>query len=347
MRRHTLAVTALGLFGAMSVQAQVPKDMGPYMMADRAAEIALARSAAPRQISDAATILVFARTGFVEAAHGTNGFTCVVLRSFSGPIDDPDYWSPNIRAPHCFNPPASRTVLPRILKDAELVLSGVSPRVVVARKAPNPAPGAMAYMLSKEQYLQDLNPHAAPHLMFFYNKAMPPALWGAGPTSPVIADADPHARILTLFIPVRRWSDGTLAQAQSSGVNETDKSEAALAAIQTHWSLAEAQGDTAYLMQLLAPGYRSVGADGVAHSKSDLLARALRQRGSEDGVNAMRAWIAAHPHETSYVIDDDTAVMSYYIPSLGQDKGVTSSDILVYRDHRWQALYSAHTAVKP
>lgn len=355
IRHRTAILTALGLIGAASSKAQAPKDLGPYLMADRAAEIALTRTAAPRHISDSATVLVFTRTRFVEAVRGPNGFTCVVLRSYSGPIDDPGYWSPRIRAPHCFNSPASRTVLPQILKEAELVLSGVAPREVMARrqrdfashKAPSPAPGAITYMLSKEQYLQDVNPHAAPHLMFYYDKAMPPALWGADPAaSPVIADADPHARILTLFIPVLRWSDGTLVQAQSSAVDGTEKSVDALAAIQTAWSMAEAQGDTAYLMRLLAPDYRSVGVDGVAHSKSDLLAGALKRRGSEDGVNAMKAWLAAHPHKTSYVIDDNTAVMTYYVPALGAERGITSSDILVYRDHHWQALYSAHTSVK-
>ncbi len=215
---RTPIVCALGLMSAVSLGAQVPHNLAPYLMPDRAAEIALARTAAPQPVSDAATILVLTRNKFVDAVPGTNGFTCVVLRSFSGAIDDPEYWNPRIRAPHCFNPPASRSVLPQILKEAELVLSGVTPREVVARSqreyashaVPQPAVGAMTYMLSKQQYLNDANPHAGPHLMFYYDRAMQPALWGAGKTtSIVIADADPHARILTLFVPVRSWSDGT------------------------------------------------------------------------------------------------------------------------------------------
>ena len=224
MRYLIAIVTALGLYGHSNVHAQLPRDLEPFLMTDRSAETALARTAAPRQVSDSATILVFTRKRFVEAVHGTNGFTCVVLRGFSGPIDAPDYWNPRIRAPHCFNPPASRTVLPQILVEAELVLSGVSPREVVARsqrdyalhRVPQPAVGAMTYMLSKQQYLQEVNPQAAPHLMFYYNKAMSPALWGADAKPlTVIADADPHARILTLFIPVRSWSDGTPAPMSS------------------------------------------------------------------------------------------------------------------------------------
>ncbi|MEO7455931.1 MAG: hypothetical protein ABIY52_06695 [Gemmatimonadaceae bacterium] len=219
-RRRTACLIALGLIGPMSIEAQARRDMTPYLMADRSAEITLARTAAPKQASDSATVMVFTRTKFVEAVHGTNGFTCVVLRSFSGPIDDPGYWNPRIRAPHCFNLPASRTVLPQILAEAELVVSGVTPQEAVARsqrdyaahKIPSPAAGAMTYMLSKQQYLQDVNPAAAPHLMFYFDKAMPPTMWGAdAKMSVVIADADPHARILTLFIPVRKWSDGTPA----------------------------------------------------------------------------------------------------------------------------------------
>ena len=223
-RYRTAFASALWLLGTASAGAQVPKDIGAYLMPDRAAEIALARTAAPAKVSSAATVLVFTRSKYVEAVRGTNGFTCVVLRSFSGPIDDPGYWNPRVRAPHCFNGPASLTVMPQILKEAELVLSGASPREAVARsqrdyaahRIPAPATGAMTYMLSKEQYLQDVNPHAGPHLMFYYDKAMPPALWGADATmSIVIADADPHARILTLFVPVRKWSDGTSAPSPS------------------------------------------------------------------------------------------------------------------------------------
>src|SRR2546428_11276823 len=95
-------------------------------MADGAAEVALARTAAPRHVSDSATVLVLTRNGFVEAARGTNGFTCLVLRSFAGNIGDPDFWNPRVRAPHCFNPPAARTMLPAALKRAEWAPGGSS-----------------------------------------------------------------------------------------------------------------------------------------------------------------------------------------------------------------------------
>jgi hypothetical protein len=50
-------------------------------MADRNAEIALARSAAPDAISRDAEVLVLGRNGYQTAVTGKNGFVCVVERS--------------------------------------------------------------------------------------------------------------------------------------------------------------------------------------------------------------------------------------------------------------------------
>jgi hypothetical protein len=185
-------------------------------------EVALARTAAPRTISDSATVLVLTRTGFVEAAHGSNDFTCLVIRSFSASVSDPEFWNPRVRAPHCFNPPAARTVLPVMLANVEWLLSGVTPVDVETRtreayasgRFSLPALGAMAYMLSPKQYITDRNPHWLPHLMLYFDRSLPPATWGAGDgTSPVIdaTAADPTSPVLTLLVPVRRWSDGTMA----------------------------------------------------------------------------------------------------------------------------------------
>lgn len=222
MLARALIPATLAVLAAGSIEAQQPVDFSPYLMADRAAEVALARSAAPKNVSDSATVMVLTRTGYVEAAHGSNGFTCVVLRSFSGNPDDPNYWNPKVRAPHCLNAPAARTVLPIMLKRAGWVLAGVSTAEIEARidrayaskEVPVPAAGAMAYMTSAQQYLVDENPHWMPHLMFYFDKSLPSSTWGAGGfTAPVIdANAgDPHSPVLTLLIPVRQWSDGTPA----------------------------------------------------------------------------------------------------------------------------------------
>ena len=51
-----------------------------YLMTDRDAEIALARSAAPESISRDAEVLVLGRHGFETAVKGKNGFVCIVGR---------------------------------------------------------------------------------------------------------------------------------------------------------------------------------------------------------------------------------------------------------------------------
>jgi hypothetical protein len=67
---------------AMAQNAATPyPKMAPvdqYLMTDRNAEIALARSAAPDSISRDATILVLGRKGYETAVEGKNGFVCVV-----------------------------------------------------------------------------------------------------------------------------------------------------------------------------------------------------------------------------------------------------------------------------
>ena len=73
----------------------------------------------------------------------------------------------------------------------------------------------MAFMLSPQQHLNnDSNPHWMPHLMFYYSMSMSPALWGVGdPTNTLIdgSGLDPDMRARVVLVPVRKWSDGTLA----------------------------------------------------------------------------------------------------------------------------------------
>ena len=221
-----LPLAALALLIAGRAGAQQASDFTPFLMADRAAEVELARTAAPSEVSDSAAVLVMTRTGYVEAARGTNGFTCVVLRSFSGSVNDPGFWNPRVRAPHCFNPPAARTVLPVMLKRSEWILAGTSPAEVEARTRreytggtfPKPEAGAMAYMLSHRAHLLDADPLWLPHLMFYYDGSSPASAWGAGGmTSPIIngSAGEPHPPVLTLLIPVRQWSNGTPAPSEA------------------------------------------------------------------------------------------------------------------------------------
>src|SRR6266581_6775179 len=100
-----------------------------YLMTDRNAEIALARSAAPEAISRDATILVLGPHGYETAVEGKNGFVCVVERGWMGLFDgelSANFWNPKIRGPVCFNPPAARSILPITYKRTEMVLAGQS-----------------------------------------------------------------------------------------------------------------------------------------------------------------------------------------------------------------------------
>jgi hypothetical protein len=96
-----------------------------YLM-ERNGEIALARSAAPESISRDAEVLVLGRQGYESAAKGKNGFVCMVERSWTAGIDDPEFWNPKLRAPICFNPPAARSYLPLTIRKTELALAGQS-----------------------------------------------------------------------------------------------------------------------------------------------------------------------------------------------------------------------------
>jgi hypothetical protein len=70
--------------GVLACRAPVEVRMAPieqYLMTDRDAEIALARSSAPESISRDAEVLVLGRHGFETAVKGKNGFVCIVGRS--------------------------------------------------------------------------------------------------------------------------------------------------------------------------------------------------------------------------------------------------------------------------
>ena len=209
-------------------QAQDPKGtyasvapLDQYLMADRNAEIALARSAAPPAISSDAEVLVLGRNGYETAVKGKNGFVCVVERGWMSPSDAPEFWNPKIRGPICFNPQAARSVLPTTYKRTEMVLAGrTKAEIIEGNKAafekgelPPLEPGAMSYMMSKEAYLTDNDDHNLAHLMF-YAPPLDGKAWGADlPKSPVMLIPQfKGAQPIDVFIvPVGRWSDGSAA----------------------------------------------------------------------------------------------------------------------------------------
>jgi hypothetical protein len=230
MRKNNITITALAFvipilfLWPACARAQAAKapyqfmaTLDQYLIPDEKAEVALARSSAPASISDAAEVMVLRRDGYATAVNGSNGFVCIVERSWAKPTDDPEFWNPKVRAPNCFNPAASRTFLPIFLKKTKLVLAGKSKAQILAAttsaleqgELPALAPGAMCYMMAKQQYLSDDDMSWHPHVMFFVSGDAVKS-WGANlPGSPVIAGDDPEERVTVFMVLAGTWSDGT------------------------------------------------------------------------------------------------------------------------------------------
>jgi len=187
-----------------------------YLMADRTAEIALARSAASESISRDAEVMVLGRHGYETAVKGKNGFVCMVERSWTAGINDPVFWDPTVRGAICLNPPAARTVLPITLKKTELILAGRSKAQMSEaikdafdkKELPTLESGAMSYMMSRQACLGSSAGHWHPHLMFFVPET-DAATWGADlPGSPILTFGYSQDRLTVFMIPVGKWSDG-------------------------------------------------------------------------------------------------------------------------------------------
>jgi hypothetical protein len=237
MKRKIVRTIALGSFALVVVlsaarqgQAQNAKAPYPsmasldqYLITDRNAEITLARSAAPAAISSDAEVLVLGRNGYETAVKGKNGFVCLVERGWMGPFDGElaaNFWNPKIRGPVCFNPPAARTILPMTYKRTEMVLAGQSKaqiidsiKTFVKQDLPPLEPGAMSYMMSRDQYLSDDGHHNWMAHLMFYTPLMDGAVWGADVTnSPVMLNpqfSGAPEPIDVFMVPAGWWSDGT------------------------------------------------------------------------------------------------------------------------------------------
>jgi len=202
---------------AASYPAAAP--LNQYLVPDKAAEIELARSAAPASISGGAEVLVLTRDGYITAVKGGNGFTCLLERSWGKDTGDPEFWNPKVRAPHCLNAPAAKTYLPIVLFKTKLVLAGkTKPEIALALKSawdkkelPALEPNAICYMMSKQQYLSDRDTHWHPHMMWYVPGDSIDS-WGAkGDDVPVYVGSVPEDHMTVFMIPVDHWSDGSPA----------------------------------------------------------------------------------------------------------------------------------------
>lgn len=210
------------LFSPLPSQAQAQKSPYPaiapldqYLIADENTEIALARSAAPASVSDAAEVMVLRRDGYATAVKGANGFVCMVERSWANTTDNAEFWNPKVRAPHCFNAAAVTTFLPYFLMKTKLVLAGKSPSEIASamasamQKMPALSPDTLVYMMSRQQYLNDEGMAWHPHIMFYVAGDATKTRGANLAASPVMAGYDPEQQVTTFFVLVPQWSDGT------------------------------------------------------------------------------------------------------------------------------------------
>ena len=100
MPRILIVSFFLGTSLLVYAQAEVPKPAYNVSL-PREERIKLAKSAAPPEISDHATVYVLDKTGYVKVQDGTNGFSCFVDRQ-----------TPFNLEPTCFDAEGSASTLP-------------------------------------------------------------------------------------------------------------------------------------------------------------------------------------------------------------------------------------------
>jgi hypothetical protein len=232
----TCALVILALSAPRQARAQDAKTLYPsmapldqYLIVDRNAEIALARTAAPPSISRDAKVVVLGPHGYEPAVEGKNGFVCIVERAWMSPFDSPEFWNPKNRSPICYNPPAARSVLPLTFMRTQLILAGKSKdeakegikAAIEKKELPDLEPGGMSYMMSKDAYLTDKGGHNMAHLMFYTPLG---TVWGANvvDSSNNLSETFPGTPLLLapsykgnpepinmFLMPTGVWSDGT------------------------------------------------------------------------------------------------------------------------------------------
>ena len=196
--------------------AEAATAIAPYLMASAQQEIALARSAAPAALAAHASVMVLGKHGYVTAVKGTNGFVCLVVRSWDQDFDSKSgvFWDPKFHAPFCLNAAGAQYELTIYLMRTRWAIAGASEKDMAARenaawaagKLQEPKPGAMCYMMSRRGNLGEGSPWHS-HVMFYVANAQASS-WGANlPGVPVMSAASDHATVFFVLVPF--WSDGT------------------------------------------------------------------------------------------------------------------------------------------
>ncbi len=185
---------------------------GPRPLLPRDREVALARSAAPAEVSRDATVMVLTERGFEVAVKGGSGVTCVVNRSH-----------PRSLEPQCFDAEGSATVLPMELRRTELLRDGRATEEIdreiavglLEGKYRLPRRPAMSYMMSSEQVLYSDEGRKVgqwqPHLMIYYPHLTSADLGlGGAPSTRAALVVDEGQAVSNIMIVVKEFA-GTAA----------------------------------------------------------------------------------------------------------------------------------------
>ena len=214
-----LSCPAILLVSSASIAGAQPAPNGypvkPVPLSD-SAEIALATSAAPAELSSRATVYAVRDGQVFTLRRGSNGSACMVARDLHG----------GSLYPICYNPEGARTVLARELLEVRLRSLGASEDSVERAVAAGYSIGqleapkslALAYMMSPRQVLFS-NPRAEgrrvgawhPHLMFYVPGATPSMFGLSSENAEPIAVSGSGTSRAEVIVKVQKWSDGTLA----------------------------------------------------------------------------------------------------------------------------------------
>jgi len=215
MRLHPLAALIVASVaspaGAQSASTNYP--VKPAPLAD-SAEIALALTAAPDDLSKAAAVYAVKDGKVITLRTGTNGSACMVARDFhAGSL-----------YPICFNPEGARTVLQRELMQVRMRSLGVPEdsidKAVAAAYARGeleaPEEIALAYMMSPKQVLfSEASKNGRrvgawhPHLMFYMPGATPAKLGLGGASSGPISVSSAGTPNAEVIVKLPQWADGS------------------------------------------------------------------------------------------------------------------------------------------
>jgi len=137
----------------------------------RERQIDLALSAAPTEVSSKAAVYILGPKGYEKVREGTNGFSCLIERSFKGTTQTSS-------APACFDAEGSGSIMVAYLRREELRAEGKSEEEVkddIAKGYQDgrfkvPGPGFL-YMMSNENFVYNnvsgKSGFVPPHLMFY------------------------------------------------------------------------------------------------------------------------------------------------------------------------------------